>query len=94
VKRRLRAERHLTLLLRRVDSQHLLLKELGQQEQSLLHRLMEMQESQQWREMEPIAARSLGFQKVREDWTEPVGRRIVQRLGSPSLPTSPPDSER
>jgi hypothetical protein len=40
----------LVLLHRRVDSQHLLLKELGQQEQMLLHRLQEMAESQSWRE--------------------------------------------
>jgi hypothetical protein len=36
--------------MRRVDSQHLLVKELLIQEQTLLHRQQEMAESQSWRE--------------------------------------------
>lgn len=49
--RRQRLEQwRLTLLLQVLDSQHLLLKELRQQEQRLWHRLQELEESRQFRE--------------------------------------------
>lgn len=83
-----RERARLVLLLRQTDQQHLRLKELQEQEHLLGRRLLEMAESQQFRE-------SLGFQPklVLPPLPPEVTPEELRRLMTPGMLTLPPRQE-